>query len=68
MIGTPYQPNIPTNIQGGTPSTEYDNLSTEELDKLLNAVTGRGQLRPTAPPPAKRIVNLDHILGGLYAE
>ena len=66
MSSTPYQPNFQTEIQGGIPASEFDDLSPLELDKLLNAVTGRGQLRSSPPPPAKRVVSLDHILGGLH--
>jgi hypothetical protein len=67
MATAPYQPNFQTAITGGIPSTEFDRLSPEELDKLLNSITGRGQMRTATPPQAKRTVNLDHILGGLYA-
>ena len=66
MSSIPYQPNLQTDLQGAIPPSEYDDLSSEDLVKLLNSVTGRGQLspEPTAPAP-KRVVNLEHILGGL---
>jgi hypothetical protein len=66
------QPTFYNNINGAVPGTDYDNMSPEELDQLINAAhklkTGRsGQLTPAAPPPPKRHVDLDAILGGSNA-
>ena len=72
MSSIPSQPTFYTNLPGGVPGTEYDNLSPEELDKLINAAhklkTGRaGNLSPTPPLPPKRHVDLDAILGAQNA-
>jgi hypothetical protein len=63
------QPNFSTNLNA-IPSTEYDKLSPEDLDKLINAAhqvrTGRTGRVSSAPPVApKRVVDLESILGGL---
>lgn len=65
-MNTPFQPNF-QNIQGRAPGTEFDNLSEDELLKLINAAhkvkTGRsGSLYQTAPPQQSRVVDLDAIL------
>ena len=70
MSSIPSQPNFYTNLQGGVPGTDYDNLSPEELDKLINTAhklkTGRsGSLTPAPLPPPKRHADLTSILGGL---
>jgi hypothetical protein len=63
------QPNFITKANA-IPGTEYDNLSDEELTKLLNE-TGRflnkkpGNFSPSKPPQGPNIVNLDHVFGGL---
>jgi hypothetical protein len=51
-------------------STDYDNLSPAELQRLINEAhrirTGRtGNVHSSAPPPQKQVVNLERFLGGL---
>ena len=65
----PQQPNFTTN-QNAIPSTDYDNMSSEDLAKLINAAhkirTGHsGNVSSTHPTPqAKKYVDLDQYLGG----
>lgn len=64
------QPNFEVGNNQALPSTDFDNLSGEELQRLINSAhklkTGRsGAIRSTPPPVEKRVVNLEHILGGL---
>ena len=52
------------------PGSEYDNVPEEDLIALIKAAhmlkTGRaGNIRQTPPPPAKKVVDLSSILGGL---
>lgn len=59
------QPNFSLgNDTAGLPSTDFDNMSEEELQRLINAAhqlkTGRqGKIHTTPPPAPKRIVDLD---------
>jgi hypothetical protein len=65
----PQQPNFNVGVNR-VPGTEYDNLSSEELAKLINAAhkakTGRqGNVSPNLNIiPAKKFVDLDAIVGG----
>ena len=50
--------------------SEYDNLSEEDLVKLIRQShklkTGReGSIQPSRPVMSKPVVNLENILGGL---
>jgi hypothetical protein len=49
--------------------SQYDNLSDDELLKLLNDASrikrGHGNFRPQVRPAVKKEVDLSHILGGL---
>jgi hypothetical protein len=62
------QPNFQLGAQAaGVISTDYDNMSQEDLDKLINDTirvkTGRPGRYNTAPlPPSKRYVDLDAII------
>ena len=72
MSSSTFQPNFHTNIGNAVPGTDYDNLSPEELAKLINEAhklkTGHsGRLAPSPPPPAKRHADLSSVLGGLNA-
>ena len=63
------QPNFSTNLNA-IPATDFDNMSQEDLDKLINAShqvkTGRTGRVSSAPPVIpKRVVDLESILGGL---
>lgn len=65
-MNNPFQPNFNT-VNGAVPATDFDNMSEADLLRLINdahkAKTGRsGRLAPGAPPPAKRVVDLDAIL------
>lgn len=67
-MNNPFQPNF-QNLQGAAPATDFDNMSDADLQKLINAAhqvkTGKpGQLRSAPPPPAKKVVDLDALLGG----
>ena len=62
----PFQPQFQT-ISGASPATDYDNMSEDELTKLINAAhkakTGRdGRVAPAQAPKAVRVVDLDKIL------
>jgi hypothetical protein len=62
----PFQPGF-QNIIGAAPGTDFDNMSEEELTRLINQAhrvkTGRdGRVAPAAPPKPTRIVDLDRIL------
>jgi len=62
------QPNF-ANIEGAAPGSNFDNLSEDELLKLINQAhqvkTGRsGRLYSVPPPPPKRVVNLDQYFRG----
>lgn len=72
MSSTTYQPNfqVNTSTDARILGTEFDNMSEADLQRLINAAhqvkTGRpGNLSSAPPPVAKRVVNLEHILGGL---
>lgn len=64
--GTMNQPNPDKLAQQGP--SEYDNLSNEDLRKLINdaaRLKGRaGNLQPQVRPVAKKVVDLDQYLGG----
>ena len=65
-MNNPSQPNF-QNLSGAAPATDFDNMSEEDLTKLINAAhrakTGRqGRVAPAAPPKAVRVVDLDQIL------
>lgn len=49
-------------------SSEYDNLSDQELLDLMNGAAklkrGHSNFRPQVRPPQKNVVNLDQYLGG----
>ena len=68
MNQTPWQPDFQIRSDtAGIPSTEYDNLSTEDIMKLVNAAqkikTGKqGNLHYTPPPPPKKEVDIDAII------
>ena len=49
----------------GYKPTEFDDLSPEELDKLINA-TGRVRVAPATAPKQKRVVDLS-FLGGPFS-
>ncbi len=60
------QPNF-ANLEGAAPGSEYDNLSNEELQRLINqaykAKTGKqGQIRSAPTPVEKRHVDIDAII------
>lgn len=60
----PLTPN-PQNITGGVPATDFDNLSNEDILKLINAARqtkGGHSISGQAPPPAKRHVDLDALI------
>ena len=62
----PNQPNF-TVKSNAIPGTDYDNLSNEDLQKLINAAhkakTGReGHVRPVVPPPQKQHVDIDRLI------
>jgi hypothetical protein len=62
----PFQPNFQT-LSGAAAASDYDNMSEEELTKLINAAhrvkTGRfGRMAPAVAPKAERIVDLDALL------
>lgn len=60
----PNQPGFTVNTNR-IPGTEFDNLSDEDLRKLINS-TGRITVNSVAPPPPpKKVVNLEHIFGGI---
>ena len=61
-MNTFYQP-APDSSHHGYKTTEYDNLSDEELDKLINA-TGKARVSPAKKPQPIRVVDLDALLGG----
>ena len=44
-------------------STQYDNLSDEELRALINS-TGRIKVAPQQHIPAKKHIDLDKLTGG----
>ena len=61
------QPGSLTIDQNSVPATDFDNMSEEDLTRLINAAhrakTGRqGRVAPARPPKAERIVDLDKIL------
>ena len=60
-MGSFYQPKPDSESLGYKPE-EYDNLSDEELDKLINA-TGKVRVAPAQKPKPYRIVDLDAIAG-----
>jgi hypothetical protein len=65
-MNNPFQPQF-QNINGAAAGTDYDNMSEEELTKLINAAhkakTGRdGRVAPAPAPKAVRVVDLDKIL------
>ena len=60
-MGSFYQPK-PNSESLGYKPTEYDNLSSEELDALINA-TGRARVGPAQKPKPIRVVDLDAIIG-----
>ena len=68
MNNAPWQPNFQIKADtAGLPSTEYDNLSEEDLVKAINDAyklkTGRtGSLQPAVAPPPKNHVDLDAMI------
>jgi hypothetical protein len=62
QMNTFYQP-APDSSHFGYKETEFDNLSDEELDKLINA-TGKTKVPPAKKPQPIRVVDLDALLGG----
>jgi hypothetical protein len=61
-MGAFYQPK-PNSESLGYKPTEFDNLSPEELDALINA-TGKIRVGPAQRPKPVRVVDLDAIIGG----
>jgi hypothetical protein len=61
-MGSFYQPK-PNSESLGYKPTEFDNLSDEDLQKLINA-TGKLRVGPTQKPKPIRVVDLDAIIGG----
>jgi hypothetical protein len=62
----PQQPNF-TVKSNAIQASEYDNLSNEDLQKLINAAhkakTGReGHVRPVVAPPQKQHVDIDRLI------
>ena len=71
-MNQPYQPNF-VSLDGALPGSDFDNMSSEDLDRLINAAhqskTGRsGRLAPSAPPPPTRVVDLDARIARARAE
>lgn len=71
-MNIPYQPNF-QNLQGAAAGTDFDNMSDDELRKLINAShkakTGRsGNIQQIAPPPPTGYRNLDAELAVLEAK
>jgi hypothetical protein len=62
-MGSFYQPRPDSESLGYKP-TEYDSLTTEELDKLINA-TGKIRVGPAQQPKSQRVVDLDAIARSL---
>ncbi len=60
------QPNFDTLGQQGP--TQYDNLSDEDLRKLINDAARtkglQGNIQPQHRPAPKKVVDLDQYLGG----
>lgn len=68
-MNIPYQPNF-QNLQGAAEGTDFDNMSDEDLQRLINdshkAKTGRsGNIRPVPSPPPSGYRNLDAELAKL---
>lgn len=61
-MGGFYQPK-PNSESLGYKPTEYDNLSNEELQKLINA-TGKIRVASAQRPKPIRVVDLDALIGG----
>ena len=59
-MGSFYQPS-PNSESLGYKPTEFDNLSDEELQKLINA-TGRVRVAPQTKPKSSKYVDLDRII------
>jgi len=64
------QPNFTVGNQQAIPGSEYDNLTPQQLQQLINQAhklrTGReGRIHSTTPPPEKKHVDLTSIFGGL---
>ena len=62
MNNTPRQPNNFSVNGNAVAATDFDNMSTEDLDKLINA-TGKVQVFAPKLPTPKKEVNLDQYLG-----
>ena len=59
-MGAFYQPK-PDSERHGYKPTEYDNLSDEDLQKLINA-TGKIRVTPAQKPKPVRVTDLDEIV------